>query len=118
MLESVESFDLATERVARAALDDPESMVFKPRGEMGGEGVVVWASASEDERAATLAEIERAPERMIAQRRVELSTHPTVCDGPARAAARRPPPLPDPLAGGRMGDAREASRRVALEGDP
>ena len=81
VLDSVESFDLATDAGRTAALDHPESMVFKPRGEMGGEGVVVWADASEDERAATLAEIERAPERMIAQRRVELSTHPTVCDG-------------------------------------
>jgi uncharacterized circularly permuted ATP-grasp superfamily protein len=87
VLDSVESFDLATEAGRSAALAEPEGMVFKPRGEMGGEGVVVWADVGEAERAATLAEIERAPERMIAQRRVELSTHPTVCDG--RLAPRR-----------------------------
>ena len=51
-------------------------MVFKPRGKMGGEGVVVWSGADEDERADALAALRARPERMIAQQRVELSAPP------------------------------------------
>ena len=56
-------------------------LVFKPRDEMGGEGVVIFTDADQDERADALAEVEEEPERFIAQERVTLSTHPTVCDG-------------------------------------
>jgi uncharacterized circularly permuted ATP-grasp superfamily protein len=55
--------------------------VVKPRGEMGGVDVVLWDSASEEERRRTLDAIEASPEDFIAQSQVELSVHPTVCDG-------------------------------------
>src|SRR5687767_8776379 len=46
---------------------------------MGGEGVVVWADAGEDERAEVRRTLDAAPEGLIAQRRVQLSCHPTLC---------------------------------------
>jgi uncharacterized circularly permuted ATP-grasp superfamily protein len=81
VLESVESFDLGVESRRDAALSARDELVFKPRGKMGGEGVVVWRDASEDERAAVTAALQREPEQMIAQKRVELSTHPTLIEG-------------------------------------
>jgi uncharacterized circularly permuted ATP-grasp superfamily protein len=43
--------------------------------------VVVFSEASERERKAALDAIARAPADRIAQLRVDLSRHPTVCDG-------------------------------------
>lgn len=34
-----------------AELRNMDDLVFKPRGEMGGEGVVVWSEADDGERA-------------------------------------------------------------------
>jgi uncharacterized circularly permuted ATP-grasp superfamily protein len=48
---------------------------------MGGEGVVIWAQASDSEREAALSGLKRSPRELVAQRRVELSCHPTLCDG-------------------------------------
>jgi uncharacterized circularly permuted ATP-grasp superfamily protein len=81
VLDSLRSYDLADGASLEEALDRREELVFKPRGEMGGEGVVVWSQASEDERERALSEVRDAPERFVAQDRVILSTHPTVCDG-------------------------------------
>ena len=64
-----------------AELGDLSGQVVKPRGEMGGVDVVLWDSAGEDERRRTLEAIEANPGDFIAQRQVELSVHPTVCDG-------------------------------------
>ena len=50
-------------------MDDP---VFKPRGEMGGEGVVVWSEADENERAEVRRALENHPEDRIAQPRAAL----------------------------------------------
>jgi uncharacterized circularly permuted ATP-grasp superfamily protein len=81
VLESVETFDLGDRSVRERALANREDLVFKPRAEMGGEGVVVWSEASEDERAEVERRLQDSPDGMIAQKRVELSTHPTVRDG-------------------------------------
>ena len=78
LLDSVQTYDLGIDSQHESALEAPEEMVFKPRGKMGGEGVVVWSGADDDTRADVVAALRRAPERMIAQQRVELSTHPTV----------------------------------------
>ena len=78
LLDSVRTYDLGIDSQREAALEAPEDMVFKPRGKMGGEGVVVWSGADGDARADVVAALRRAPERMIAQQRVELSAHPTV----------------------------------------
>jgi uncharacterized circularly permuted ATP-grasp superfamily protein len=78
-LRSVETYDLGVAAGREAALERMDEMVFKPRGEMGGEGVVVWADADEGERAEVRRSLDAAPEGLIAQRRVQLSCHPTLC---------------------------------------
>ncbi len=68
-------------------LDDPETLarlgdhVVKPRGEMGGEGVVIWRDADAATRERLRAELERRPLDFVAQELVLLSVHPTVVDG-------------------------------------
>jgi uncharacterized circularly permuted ATP-grasp superfamily protein len=81
LLDSVRTHDLGVDSQRESALEAPEDMVFKPRGKMGGEGVVVWSGADEGTRADVVAALRKAPERMIAQQRVELSTHPTLISG-------------------------------------
>jgi uncharacterized circularly permuted ATP-grasp superfamily protein len=61
--------------------DELEDLVVKPRGEMGGEGVVIWRDAGEDERERVRARIAAEPGGWIGQRLVRLSVHPTVVDG-------------------------------------
>jgi uncharacterized circularly permuted ATP-grasp superfamily protein len=78
-LRSVETYDLGIPAGREAALDRMDELVFKPRGEMGGEGVVVWSDAGEDERAEVRRTLDEAPEGLIAQQRVQLSCHPTLC---------------------------------------
>ena len=79
LLPSVPSFDLGEEEDRRMALDRLETLVVKPRGEMGGDDVVLWCEAGEEARRATLAQLEREPAGWIAQELVTLSVHPTVC---------------------------------------
>jgi uncharacterized circularly permuted ATP-grasp superfamily protein len=64
-----------------AADDDLGGLVVKPRGEMGGEGVVIWRDADEETRERVRAQIAEAPGGWIGQELVELSVHPTVVDG-------------------------------------
>jgi uncharacterized circularly permuted ATP-grasp superfamily protein len=64
-----------------AELDDPSGWVIKPRGEMGGDDVVLWDHADEDTRRRTLAAVRNSPDSFIAQEQVTLSVAPTVCDG-------------------------------------
>jgi uncharacterized circularly permuted ATP-grasp superfamily protein len=64
-----------------AELDELSGWVVKPRGEMGGEDVVLWDHADEDARRRTLDAIAEAPDAFIAQEQVTLSVAPTVCDG-------------------------------------
>jgi uncharacterized circularly permuted ATP-grasp superfamily protein len=64
-----------------SGLDDLSGWVIKPRGEMGGEDVVLWDHADEDTRRRTLAAVEKDPDAFIAQEQVTLSVAPTVCHG-------------------------------------
>jgi uncharacterized circularly permuted ATP-grasp superfamily protein len=61
--------------------DDLDDLVVKPRGEMGGEGVVIWRDADEETRERVRARIAAEPGSWIGQRLVMLSVHPTVVDG-------------------------------------
>ncbi|MEA2330375.1 MAG: hypothetical protein QOH58_513 [Thermoleophilaceae bacterium] len=61
--------------------DDLDEFVVKPRGEMGGQDVVIWRDADESTRRRMLAAIERDPNAFVAQELVTLSVHPTVCEG-------------------------------------
>ena len=59
--------------------DRLEELVVKPRGEMGGEGVVIWRDADAATRERERARFERDPHGFVAQELVTLSVHPTVC---------------------------------------
>ncbi|HEV7845840.1 MAG TPA: circularly permuted type 2 ATP-grasp protein [Thermoleophilaceae bacterium] len=61
--------------------DELDGLVVKPRGEMGGDGVVIWRDADEATRARVRAKIDSEPGGWIGQELVELSVHPTVVDG-------------------------------------
>jgi uncharacterized circularly permuted ATP-grasp superfamily protein len=94
--------------------DELDDLVVKPRGEMGGEGVVIWRDADEDTRERVRARIAQEPGGWIGQELVELSVHPTLVDG--RLEPRRVDLRPYALLSGE--DARvlpAAISRVALE---
>jgi carboxylate-amine ligase len=61
--------------------DDLDGLVVKPRGELGGEGVVIWRDANEPTRERVRSQIAAEPGGWIGQELVELSVHPTVVDG-------------------------------------
>ena len=61
--------------------DDLDELVVKPRGEMGGEDVVIWRDADEETRERVRAAIAAEPGNWIGQELVPLSVHPTVIDG-------------------------------------
>ena len=61
--------------------DQLDELVVKPRGEMGGEGVVIWRDADEQTRERVRAQIAAEPGGWIGQELVELSVHPTVVEG-------------------------------------
>ncbi len=64
-----------------ADVEDLEGFVVKPRGEMGGQDVVIWRDADEAERRRLRDALARDPQEFVAQELVTLSVHPTVCDG-------------------------------------
>jgi uncharacterized circularly permuted ATP-grasp superfamily protein len=61
--------------------DELDDLVVKPRGEMGGEGVVIWRDADEETRARVREQMAADPGGWIGQELVQLSVHPTVVDG-------------------------------------
>jgi uncharacterized circularly permuted ATP-grasp superfamily protein len=61
--------------------DQLDELVVKPRGEMGGEGVVIWRDADEETRERVRRQIAASPTGWIGQELVQLSVHPTVVDG-------------------------------------
>jgi uncharacterized circularly permuted ATP-grasp superfamily protein len=81
LLPSIPSYDLGDDDARAEAFGRLDELVFKPRGEMGGVGVVLWRDADQDERASLRSEIEADPSAFVAQELVELSVHPTFVDG-------------------------------------
>ena len=61
LLESVRSYDLADAEEREKALGRLDELVVKPRGEMGGKGVVIWSDADYDLRQRTLEAVKRSP---------------------------------------------------------
>jgi uncharacterized circularly permuted ATP-grasp superfamily protein len=61
--------------------DELDDLVVKPRGEMGGEGVVIWRDADDETRGRVRAELAATPGAYVGQELVRLSVHPTVVDG-------------------------------------
>ena len=81
LISSVPTRALDTPQAARDAIENLPALVIKPRHGHGGTGVTIGSHADEDELAAARAELERHPERYIAQPIVPLSRHPTVIHG-------------------------------------
>ena len=81
LLPSVETLDLADPDDLADALDRLEELVIKERAGEGGFGVTIFAHAGKEKRDEVTRELRRRPQDFIAQRRVTLSTHPTVIDG-------------------------------------
>jgi carboxylate-amine ligase len=61
--------------------DELDDLVVKPRGEMGGEDVVIWRDADDETRERVRERIAAQPGAWIGQQLVQLSVHPTVADG-------------------------------------
>jgi len=101
-------------RLVTGGEDDLDELVVKPRGEMGGEDVVIWRDADEDTRERVRREIAAEPGGWIGQQLVQLSVHPTVVDGrlEPRHVDLRPYAL---LSDGGVRVLPAGSSRVALE---
>jgi uncharacterized circularly permuted ATP-grasp superfamily protein len=84
LLRSVPSFDLSDERARDAAMARLEEMVIKPRDGFGGKGVTIMPRATEPQRRRAIGLVRRRPEGFVAQETVQLSSHPTVCEGRLR----------------------------------
>jgi uncharacterized circularly permuted ATP-grasp superfamily protein len=81
LIRSVPTQSLDSGGSGQHAAANIRRLVVKPRHGHGGSGVVIGSHADEDALAAVRAELERDPERYIAQPIVPLSRHPTVIDG-------------------------------------
>ena len=79
LIESVPTFDLGDRATRETVLPRLEQLVVKPRGGLGGHGVMVCRQASPEDRRRIAALIEEGPGDWIAQDTVPLSTHPTIC---------------------------------------
>jgi uncharacterized circularly permuted ATP-grasp superfamily protein len=81
LIASVPTRALATPEAGREAIERLPELVIKPRHGHGGAGVTIGSHADEAQLAVARSELERHPERYIAQPIVPLSRHPTVIDG-------------------------------------
>jgi uncharacterized circularly permuted ATP-grasp superfamily protein len=81
LIESVRTFDLTRPDVLTKVLGRLSALVIKPRAGQGGDGVVIGALASPEERAQVCEAIRAAPDRFVAQETIRLSRAPTVVDG-------------------------------------
>lgn len=113
LIGSVPTLGLHTREAARAAGERLAELVIKPRHGHGGTGVTIGSQASPAQLAALRAELERHPERYIAQPIVPLSRHPTVIDG--RLAARHVDLRPFAFSGDGVALAPGALSRVAFD---
>lgn len=78
LLPSIPSFDLGEPEAFATAIDRIDELVFKPRWEFGGHGIVFGPSATKDQLRALEAALREAPADYVAQEPVSLSVHPTV----------------------------------------
>ncbi|MDX6676912.1 MAG: hypothetical protein QOE31_964 [Solirubrobacteraceae bacterium] len=78
LLRSVRTHDLGDPEHRRRALAQIERLVVKPRFGQGGAGVVICPHASDEDVAKIVEQIEREPERFVAQETIALSRHPTM----------------------------------------
>jgi uncharacterized circularly permuted ATP-grasp superfamily protein len=81
LIDSVRTYDLTRPSVLTKVLGRLSALVVKPRSGQGGDGVVIGAHATAEERARVCAAVKAAPDQFVAQEMVRLSRHPTVVDG-------------------------------------
>ena len=81
LVPSVKSYDLGDPEVLDSVMPRLGELVVKPRTGHGGAGVVVCPHATDEDRRSLAEKVRSRPEEWIAQEMVQLSTHPTVCDG-------------------------------------
>lgn len=84
LLPQVETFDLGEPRTLERALDFFDELVIKDRGSYGGLGVVICPHAERADVDELRERVRADPDAFVAQRLVELSTHPTVINGELR----------------------------------
>jgi uncharacterized circularly permuted ATP-grasp superfamily protein len=84
LLRSVPSFDLSDEAARGEAMERLDELVIKPRDGFGGSGVTIMPRATETQRRRAIGLVRRRPAGFIAQETVQLSSHPTVCEGRLR----------------------------------
>ena len=80
LLPSVKTYDLGDTQQRAEALNRLDHLVVKPRGELGGKGVVILARSSTAQSRRIRAQLTREPGRLVAQELVRLSRHPTVTE--------------------------------------
>jgi len=81
LVPSVPTYDLGETETRADCLARLGELVVKPRVGHGGHGVVIGPHTGREELDRLGRAIEDAPERFVAQETVQLSRHPTVCDG-------------------------------------
>jgi len=113
LIGSVPTRGLNSPEAAREAGERLTELVIKPRHGHGGTGVTIGSHASPAQLGALRAELERHPERYIAQPIVPLSRHPTVIDG--HLAARHVDLRPFAFSGDDVALAPGALSRVAFD---
>jgi uncharacterized circularly permuted ATP-grasp superfamily protein len=84
LLRSVPSFDLSGPGARGVAMGRLDELVIKPRDGFGGKGVTIMPRATEPQRRRAIGLVRRRPDGFIAQETVQLSSHPTVCEGRLR----------------------------------
>jgi uncharacterized circularly permuted ATP-grasp superfamily protein len=81
ILRPLPPLDLGVEEELEKVRERWDDFVVKPRGGLGGKGVVILDRVGPQERREAIADVLKTPADFIAQEIVSLSTHPTVCDG-------------------------------------
>jgi uncharacterized circularly permuted ATP-grasp superfamily protein len=84
LLRSVPSFDLSDEAGRESAMGRLDELVIKPRDGFGGKGVTIMPRATEPQRRRAIGLVRRRPDGFVAQEALQLSNHPTVCEGRLR----------------------------------
>ena len=77
ILQNVPTYLLADPEQRAQVLERLDQLVVKPVDQSGGKGVFIGPGASDEQVARQAAEVQRRPERWIAQELVKLSTCPT-----------------------------------------
>jgi uncharacterized circularly permuted ATP-grasp superfamily protein len=80
-IRSVPTYAMDDDAQRGKLLERADELVFKPRAESGGEGVVIGPHADAETVRRTAAAVDDRPDRFIAQETIGLSVHPTVVDG-------------------------------------